>query len=216
MKKYLIFLLVSFASYAQETSEKYYLEDQLYITVVLNTFRVVPDSYHETGFSYGYQIGFVRDFPINQRRNIGFGVGLGYAYDYYRNNIGLEGGSLKWMQKNTDNRFAFHSIALPFELRWRNSTVEKYNFWRIYIGFQVAYTFTHNYYIRKTEVQQGQTDILNQINKLQYGISLSIGYGSLNFYTYYGLTSLFKDNVTVQNMPLNTRSLQIGIRFFIL
>ena len=202
---------MSFSQVSYDTIS--YREDQLYFSILLNTFADKPPNYHESGYSYGYELGFIRDFPVNKRNNIGWAAGLGYAYDYYRNNIGLAANDLKWFPKGTDNNFTFHRVIFPIELRWRSSTAEAYNFWRIYVGIQASYVFNYKY---EGKGANKVIDNLKQINNFQYGISFCAGYGKLNFYTYYAIQSSFKKRTKIDEKDLEMNNLQIGIRFFLL
>lgn len=214
MKKTSLLFFIPFVFYAQNTyNANNYREDQLYVSVVLNTFINKPDGYQSVGFSYGYQMGFIRDFPINKKRNIAWAAGLGYAYDYYRNNIQLDGSEdLKYI-KDTENRFTFHRIVFPVELRWRNSTAEKYNFWRIYTGFCISYLFSNKY---QAEATEKITYNPKQIHNFNYGISLCAGYGTINFYAYYAINSIFEKSTKINSKKFTMNNLQMGIRFFLL
>ena len=41
----------------------------------------------QQGLSGGLHLGFIRDFPINKKRNVGLGVGLGYSNNSYNHNL---------------------------------------------------------------------------------------------------------------------------------
>ena len=64
-----------------------YREDQIYIGVTYNTFIQAPESLSQTNFSPGFKVGFIRDFPINSKRNIAIGLGVGYALNAYVQNL---------------------------------------------------------------------------------------------------------------------------------
>src|SRR4030065_599486 len=94
MGKYwlLFFLLFSFVKpQAQVINDSIidikYLEDQLYISLAYNILGNKPATISQNGFSGGFSLGFIKDIPLNARRNIGFGVGVGYAYNVYVQNL---------------------------------------------------------------------------------------------------------------------------------
>ena len=82
------------------------------------------------GFSTGFHLGVIRDMPINKRRNVAIGLGLGISSNSYNQNILItEAGSggfdyaLITNDVNvTKNKFTTYLIDVPIELRWRTST----------------------------------------------------------------------------------------------
>ena len=50
-----------------------YLEDQLYISVSYNSLKNQPDGIKDSGVSYGVSTGFIKDIPLNEKRNFGIG-----------------------------------------------------------------------------------------------------------------------------------------------
>lgn len=90
MKKYIFgFLTLFFAlGNAQNINDhKNYLEDQIYLGLTYNVLTDLPNTVKQSGFSNSIFLGFIKDIPINERRNFGFGVGLGYSIDTYFHNI---------------------------------------------------------------------------------------------------------------------------------
>jgi hypothetical protein len=129
---------------AQEFSNKVedslYREDQFYIGVSYNLLGKKPMNLSQTGFSSGFHLGFIRDMPINKKRNVAFGIGLGISSNSYNQNLLIDKDNLgnstySILDGNgtfIKNKFSTHLIELPFEFRWRTSTPTEYNFWRIY------------------------------------------------------------------------------------
>ena len=213
----IIFLLISSAMYAQLDStfvDDKYLEDQLYASITYIKLVELPEQISQTGFSYGISLGFIKDLPINTSRNIGLGGGLGYAANIYYFNVKEditaleeEGAVLK------SNIIAMHSVEMPLELRFRTSTPQKYNFWRIYPGFKMAYIFATNSTLKQREDFDVE-DIID-INKFVYGVTLSTGYNKWNFHIYYGLNELFT-NTAATNYGINIHDIRMGLIFYIL
>ncbi|MBC8643617.1 PorT family protein [Flavobacterium lindanitolerans] len=106
-----------------------------------------PDGVSQNSFSSGVHIGFLRDFPLNKRRNVAIAVGLGYSMNDYRQNIKItevDGKPFYEVVNENDvnfdkNKFALHYLDLPIEFRWRTSTIQSHRFWRIYTGFKLSY-----------------------------------------------------------------------------
>jgi hypothetical protein len=53
------------------------------------------------------------------------------------------------------------------------------------------------------------------INKIQYGTYLSVGYNTVNFNIYYGLNPIFK-SAEINGRPIEMNSLNFGFIFYIL
>ena len=126
-----------------------YREDQFYIGVTYNLLGNKPEKFSQTGFSSGLHLGFIRDMPINKNRNMAIGLGLGYSTNSFNQNLLIsedESGAIIYSiltdnSTYTKNKFSNHLIELPLEFRWRTSTPEDYNFWRIYTGLKFSYMF---------------------------------------------------------------------------
>src|SRR5690606_33172075 len=56
-----------------------YFEDQFYFGVNYNVLVGAPEGIGQNSFSSGIMGGFIKDLPINKRRNIGFGLGVGLS-----------------------------------------------------------------------------------------------------------------------------------------
>ena len=224
MKK-IAFLLLLFSflpSFSQLKKEKegYYLEDQIYFKFSYDALRKLPPNINQSGFSNNISVGFIRDLPINKRRNFGFGIGLGYGFETYFHNMKIYQGNnsilFDYFSEDEDyksNKLKFHQIEFPIEIRWRTSTLEKFKFWRVYSGIKFNYLFSSK---SKYELDGKKiVNLNNAVNKLQYGITTAAGYGTFNFYIYYGLSNVFK-NATFNNKPLQIKEMKFGLQFYIL
>lgn len=189
-----------------------YREDQIYIAMSYNLMNNKPDSDSNALFSGGFNFGYILDVPLNERRNAGLGIGLGYSYNSYSNsflmNVDEKDGTYE------TNRFKLQLIEMPIEFRWRTSTASNYTFWRVYAGVKFGYLFRSN---SKFQLDGESVVIRNMkaLEKVQYGLTLSAGYGSWNLYVYYGLSPLFND-VIVDKKELNMKDFNLGLKFYIL
>jgi hypothetical protein len=217
----LVTLLFAILGYTQSNNDSIskYLEDQLYVAVHYNNFLNNPKEFATYGFSNGFSFGFIKDIPLNIKRNKGIGVGLGYAANSYKNNLKFtEVNNNLLIAVNSDgfitNKLVTNSIELPVEFRWRTSNPVKFKFWRIYTGFKISYLLKSNYSYADETISY---DIKNSdnVNKWNYGLTLSAGYSTFNVYTYYGLKPIFKDFI-INNENFSPRELKIGLIFYIL
>ncbi len=222
----IIFLLflISTTLYSQSKdtiTDSKYLEDQLYIGLSYITMTNLPENVSKNGFSNSLILGFIKDIPLNEQGTIAFGVGLGYGRNTYFQEIKITESNGSTLFENIqgdnfkNNKFSTHSIEVPIELRWRTSTLNKYKFYRIYAGGKISYTFATKSRFRtddNTIVVKG----ISEINKLQYGLTLSLGYGTWNINLYYGLNDVFSDAKLDGITPIEMRDFRVGLIFYIL
>lgn len=222
---FLFFVLIANAQTNKDsisyTSTKY-LEDQFFVSLTYNLLTNKPEGIKLRGFSNTVRIGYIRDFPLNTKRNIGLGLGLAYARTSYFHNMEIIIEENKTFIKDFDdvdifdsNKLVYQSIDLPIEFRIRNATLEKNKFFRAYVGINFSYIFRHKSQFNLNNEQKKYTNF-DYFNTIQYGITSSIGYGTWNAYFYYGLSNLFKDVKFNNEEPINTKSLQFGLIFYIL
>ena len=67
-----------------------YREDQFYISFTYNLLGKKLDGISQSGFSSGFHVGFLRDMPINKKRNVAIGLGLGFSSNSYNQNLLIE------------------------------------------------------------------------------------------------------------------------------
>lgn len=233
-RKYAVFALLYaiFAihnAFAQEEEtvndsivDNQYREDQFYIGFTYNILQNRPSDVSQNNLSSGIYLGFIRDFPINEKRNKAIGIGLGYTYNSYFHNLkatqtdsGVMYEVIGSDESFSRNKYRTHEIELPIEFRWRTSTATSYKFWRIYGGFKLGYIFSG---ISKFVGDSGKIKFQNDdFERLRYGLTLSAGYNTWNFHVYYGLNSLFKDGTqTAFGERFEMSTIKVGLMFYIL
>jgi hypothetical protein len=207
-------------SYNNKEIDSLYREDQVYFNITYNILNQKPADMSQNGFSGGFNVGFIRDFPINANRTVAVGLGMGLSANSFNQNLKIfrqnnsiefeviSGGSF------SKNRFDLYQVELPLELRWRTSTFESYKFWRIYLGFKAGFVFASNSKFNATD-ESYKVKIDKALNKLQYGLTFSFGYDNWNLNLYYALNSIFK-NQSLNGVPLKLSTIKTGLIFYIL
>ncbi len=235
MKKlvFIICCLSVFSSLGQEiiqdpqpevVLDSLYREDQFYVGVTFNLLLNRPSDVSQSGFSGGLHLGFIRDMPINKKRNVAFGLGVGYSLNVYNHNlfIGEEettGQNVFARLQGTDfgiNRFSTHLVEAPLEFRWRTSVPETHKFYRIYTGFKFGYLFYFNSNFKQADLRVKQTKV-DELNRFRIGATFTFGWNTFNFHFYYSLNPLFNDKALLDDgdkVGLNTA--KIGLVFYIL
>lgn len=208
------------------SSEDKYREDQFYAGFSYSMLSQLPKDIRLRGLSGSLQFGFLRDFPLNKRRNIAVAAGFGLNFNRYGQNlfIGKDGsGGMIYRilgkegpVKYSSNRLGTYVLELPIQFRWRASTADKYQFWRVYGGVTAGYIF----WSRASFKQSGNKVIVTNIpdlQRLRWSATLSFGYNKINFFAKYDLNSLFKKDIyTTDGSLIDMRPLQFGFIFYIL
>lgn len=201
-----------------------YREDQFYFSATYNLIAKAPRGVSVNGVSGGLHFGFIRDMPVNKRRNVAIGVGAGLAFDRYGSNFFVgeaeDGSTIFRVLSDEDlnfesNRLTTSTIEAPFEIRWRSSTAATHSFWRVYAGLRVGYTYYYRTIFKQSGNTVNQTDI-PEFERLRIGATLSFGYGTFNMHAYYGLNSFYENATTVDGQDIDLRTLKVGIIFYIL
>tara|TARA_R110002049_G_scaffold70367_4_gene181812 strand:+ start:2803 stop:3579 length:777 start_codon:yes stop_codon:yes gene_type:complete len=224
-----IILLLPQLNYGQEPSsevegDSLYREDQFYIGATYNLILNAPEDVNIRGLSGGIQFGYMRDMPINKRRNLAVAVGAGFSFDDFGQNLFIGETEneetiftvLLDEEVNYDrNRFGMSVIEAPIEFRWRTSTRETYKFWRIYAGLRVGYAFRYKSVFKQPDNNVNQTKI-PEFDPVRLGATLSFGYNTFNFFAYYSINPFFKDAVTTDGQNVEFKTIKIGLMFYIL
>jgi len=221
-------LLYSSISFSQneiesvEDIDNYYREDQFYLGVTYNLLGLRPDDVKQSGFSSGFHFGFIRDMPINKRRNKAIGLGVGLSANSYNQNLLIQEGdsgvitySVADSDTFTKNKFTSHFIEVPLEFRWRTSTSSDYEFWRIYTGVKFGY-MVYNAAKYKGDLGSFKYTNISDFNKFQYGLTLSAGYNTWNLHLYYALNPIFSNEATLDSSTMDMHAIKVGLMFYIL
>ena len=228
MRFYHLFLIfVCSAVFAQDTIPNFsaidslYREDQFYLGISYNLLQNRNDGIRQNKISYGITTGFLRDMPINKRRNVSIAAGLGYSFQNFNQNILVSKNEDVFSYATIDpaapfnkNKIQTHAVEVPVEFRWRTSNAESHKFWRVYTGFKVGYVF---YNVSKYNGSQGTFIYKNnpEVNDIQYTVYTALGYNTWNFHISYGLNPIFGKG-TLNGNPIELTSLNLGLLFYIL
>ncbi|GGG34396.1 hypothetical protein GCM10010976_02620 [Bizionia arctica] len=201
-----------------------YREDQFYFAITYNLLANKPANVKQTGFSSGFQFGFIRDFPLNEQRNFGLGLGLGASINAYNNNIFVytdDVGNIEYVNLSesdidySKNKLSTYLLEMPFEVRWRTSTASEYKFWRIYTGFKVGYLLASSTKF-KGEAGKIKNSNIKDLNDFQYGLTLSAGYNTWNFHVYYSLNPMFSQDAKIGTDAIEMTAVKFGLIFYLL
>lgn len=164
--------------------------------------------------SFGFSFTWGKDNKFG-KSDFSYYFGLGYSYQKTASNLNLRlplnadahPSDFKMLPMTSDydfNKIKTRTIEVPLEFRYRTSTKTPF---RVYVGGKVSYVFYSSY-----ESQIGdeiyKRKRLEELNPLQYGLTLRIGAGLINGFVYYGLNDVFK---TSSSAEMNQLSIGISI-----
>ncbi len=234
MNRFLCFLSLMFlipVAYGQEENildgsvvDSLYREDQIYLGFTYNILNRKKEI-TQTGFSGGFHGGFIRDFPLNERRNIALGIGVGWSVNTYGQNlfIGEEADTGNTIFQTFDadvleyntNRFTTQSVEIPLEFRWRTSTPETYKFWRVYTGLRLGYAYYFKSTFEQPENTVVQTDV-PEFDRVRIGATFTFGYNTFNFHFNYSLHPFFNKEAQINGKQIELGAIQVGLMFYLL
>lgn len=223
----ILLLFLSFFSIqllGQETEnfkaiDSLYQEDQFFIA--LNYTSLVNQSFlSENKIPLGFNVGFLRDFPLNSKRNFAIATGFGYGFKNYNHELLISEVNNQIIYSNLNstnnpskNYIRLQYIDVPLEFRWRTSTAGSHKFWRVYSGFKLSYLIKSKS-LYKDDTMSSKIVNNPDFNKLNYSAYLSLGWNTWNIHVNYGLTRLL-NNPSNSDLS-NVHYLDIGLIFYIL
>ena len=226
---FIVFGLLSLSGYSQEDKsitviDSLYREDQFYFGITYNLSNSTPTGVNPLGVSGGLQVGFIRDMPVNNQRNIAIGIGAGFSIDQFGQNLLIEKGpngeGIYSVIDDTNlvsyNRLSTFVVEAPIELRWRGSTPTSYKFWRVYGGMRFGYVMAHKAVFKDPNTKIKLTDI-SELEKFRMTAAIGVGYSTFNFHVQYGINPLFSDSArTDTGEQVGFYPLKLGFILYIL
>lgn len=206
----------------ENESDSLYREDQFYMGFSFNFLTELPSEVDQSGFSGGLIFGFIRDMPINKRRNLSIGLGLGFNLNTFGQTLQIKREGIndvfEPIDPDTDydsNRFTTNLIEVPLEFRWRSSDVDKLSFWRVYLGVNFGYVLSSKSVYRSPEERYSFRSI-NAINDFRTSAKLTFGYGAVNFFADLSLIPVFEGQINSSQEEVSIRPVKVGLTFFFL
>ena len=224
MKKlFIVLMFLPLISFGQEqlndVDSSFYREDQIYLGTSFMLLNSNQEKFRSQGISKHFQLGFMRDIPLISSGKLAIGIGLGYSFQDYNSNLvrfNINNETSIYIVNYTLNqksKISFNSIEFPISLRWRNSSLNNDQFWRVYSGFKFQRNFLSKLKYTTGEIK----NISDEVNNWNKELYLSFGYNTWNFHFSYGLNQIIQN---LQNQysgkSFKVRSLKIGLIFYIL
>ena len=219
---FIFFLFAQFNLCSQSLKKDktgFYREDQIYTGFSFISLESNNKSFSQRGLSSHFQIGIVRDIPLISSGKLAIGLGLGYSFQNYNSNLirfNIDNQDPIFIVNNTlkqKSKLAYNFIEFPISLRWRNSSINDYQFWRVYSGIKFQRNILSKLKYSSNEIK----NISDEVNKWNKDLYLSFGYNTWNFYFSYGLNQIMKNlRDQYSNKSFEVKPLKIGLIFYIL
>jgi len=188
-----------------EISNRFGKADRLMIDLYDDIWIGKPDSIDFKWYNPGIAINLVKDFPLGTT-NFSFAIGLGigthnmrYNANLYTDPVSFENYFVNRVDTPKQNKMVLSYIDIPAEIRFRT---KRDNVFRLAIGGKIGYNI-NNHIKFVTEDFKIKTYDVPYLNKLRYGVTARIGYKMVNFYVYYGLSTLFEEKHGPEMAPLS-------------
>tara|TARA_S200000501_G_scaffold302603_1_gene290080 strand:- start:2927 stop:3580 length:654 start_codon:yes stop_codon:yes gene_type:complete len=205
-------LFLTFGLFSQENNS--YFEDQFYLGLSYNSLGGKVDEFKENKFSYSINYGFIKDIPLSKNGKYALGIGLGLSHNSLNNNLKFKNQNFEFIQNLGSiniNRYNYTELQIPFEIRWRNSSIDNYKFWRIYTGLRYS-RLIQSKYIYKNDALATEIDDF-PINKGQIGLTLNVGFNTWNISVYQSLNPFFNEGINSD--ILDFKQFRLGFIFYV-
>ena len=224
LNRAILFLFIFFninILFSQNIKSDFYREDQIYISLYYNSLKNDVSDLKENKFSSSINFGFIRDIPLNKSGKFAIGLGIGFGFNTYNNNLKINyqssnnffsGEYLENQIEYDYNRFNLNEIQFPIEIRFRNSSIDNYKFWRLYAGLKYSKAISRKYKFENLDSNYTLNNI--PINSDQLGLTLNIGFNTWNIGLYKAIKPFFIGNQN--NLSLDLEQFKVGLIFYIL
>ena len=199
---------------AQSQGDSAYREDQIYAAIGYPLLLNAPDGITQNKLSHTFTLGYIRDMPINDNRNIAIGLGLGINYNVLFTNLQFNNDmTTNVVSRDIINQWNSTELEIPLEFRWRNSTRTNYQFWRVYSGLVGHYALLAKQYTNSGSLKSS-VPLTTQNFRLTF--RLNVGNNTWNLTYSYPIDSLFDFGKSVEDKTLNEiKIVKLGLIFYI-
>lgn len=195
-------------------------KDRLVFNFSIDMLLKQPDSLKTKFFSRGMDAYFMYDVVMKKSRvSIAPGIGIGTNNYYINSKIVSDSAKTYFVPIDKDvfsykkNKISVAYIDIPVELRFRSKPNNNGTSWKLGAGIKVGMNISNKWKYKgadlnadasatdKKDVKWKQYNIEN-FEKFRYGVFVRGGYGMINAFVYYSLSSMFKSG-SPQLTPLS-------------
>ena len=192
----ILFLLVLNIHLMSVKAGEYYKSDRLLFDFYSPQWVNTPLGVN-TDPTFSFSVSWGKDIPIKTSKFSCF-YGLGYDFSSIRHNINFKSlptidetvrelGVLILNVPYSINKLSTQYLEIPLEVRFRTQTQHPF---RLYLGTKIGYMTRSSYKLDEENLGVYKKRNLDELDRFKYGLTFRIGYGLVNFYTYYGINGL--------------------------
>ncbi|MGB1993163.1 MAG: outer membrane beta-barrel protein [Flavobacteriaceae bacterium] len=213
-KQLFVFLFMTSFTLAQSQADSAYREDQIYAAIGYPLLLNAPDGITQNKLSHNFSLGYIRDMPINDNRNIAIGLGLGINYNVLFTNLQFNDDmTTNVVSSDIINQWNSTEVEIPLEFRWRNSTPTNYRFWRVYAGLVGHYALSAKQYTNSGSLK---SSVPLTPRNFRLAFRLNVGNNTWNLTYSYPIDSLFDFGKSAEDKTLNEiKTAKLGLIFYI-
>ena len=199
---------------AQSQADSSFREDQIYAAIGYPLLVNAPDGITQNKLSHTFSLGYIRDMPINDNRNIAIGLGLGINYNVLFTNLQFNDDmTTNLVSSDIINQWNSTEVEIPLEFRWRNSTPTNYRYWRVYAGLVGHYALSAKQYTNSGSLK---SSVPLTIRNFRLAFRLNVGNNTWNLTYSYPIDSLFDFVNSTEDKTLNEiKTAKLGLIFYI-
>lgn len=221
MQKFILILLMTVFTgnifgQDKETKEKINkASDRIVLELGLENLIGKPDSMKVSALSRGAGIYFMYDLPLG-KSNFSFapGIGISSSNFYHRSQIVSDTTKTSFLPIDKGefdfkkNKISLTYFDIPLEFRFRSKPNEKGTSWKLAAGFKFGILIQNKWKYRGPNLDGSGEDVkfkeynIKYMEKLRYGVSLRGGYGMINLFAFYNISSLFKGDAGPNLHPI--------------
>ena len=213
-KQLFVFLFMTSFTLAQSQADSAYRDDQIYAAIGYPMLLNAPDGITQNKLSHTFSLGYIRDMPINDNRNIAIGLGLGINYNVLFTNLQFNDDmTTNVVSSDIINQWNSTEVEIPLEFRWRNSTPTNYRFWRVYAGLVGHYALSAKQYTNSGSLK---SSVPLTPRNFRLAFRLNVGNNTWNLTYSYPIDSLFDFGKSAEDKTLNEiKTAKLGLIFYI-
>lgn len=196
-------------------------KDRVLLELTLNQLTNKPSDFKLSALSRGFNAYFLYDVVLGKSQfSIAPGAGIGTENYYHKKN------GIAW----SDNTHLYDSITsfprlndsidvkksklgltyfdIPIEFRFRTKPNKKGASWKVAAGFKVGFLLGSKWKYKGEDLNSMDGSVkfkefsVDNINRIRYGTYLRFGYGLINVFANYSISSLFEEGKGPQMHPI--------------
>ncbi|MCB9032358.1 MAG: PorT family protein [Chitinophagales bacterium] len=196
-------------------------KDRILLEFTLNQLTNKPKDFKLSALSRGFNAYFLYDVVLGKSQfSIAPGAGIG-TENYYHKKNGIAWSSNTQLYDSITSfprlndsinvkksKLGLTYFDIPIEFRYRSKPNKKGASWKVAAGFKVGFLLGSKWKYKGEDLNTGTGEVkfkefkVDNMNKIRYGTYLRFGYGLINVFANYSISSLFETDKGPQMHPI--------------